>query len=302
MFSYGVDHSPAFRDFLARGGQELTLAGLYLHRQVLGPYTNMLDGLPAPEATDLTAFAPRPRELEPALYEPAAVGPAPPLAAQRRRDARDQPRPAVARPTSYPSARSRRARPDCSIRPLRGRVPLAARVRRVPRDRRSPTRSGRWSDPTRRAYDPERDVVLEPGRRILHGRAARRDVQAGPGPAHGGVVRGGAHSTSRRTRSGVSRHPRQLRARLAGARVDGVPAPVLRANGKHRAVAIPAGRHEVVMRYEPPGLWIGIGLTALAALHVAVAVGPARGAPGDASADARTGAGSRSSAPGAGAR
>ena len=74
VFSYGLDHSPAFREFLARGGPDLTLAGLYLHRQVLGPYTNMLDGLPAPEATDLTAFSPRPRELEPALYEPQAVG------------------------------------------------------------------------------------------------------------------------------------------------------------------------------------------------------------------------------------
>ena len=59
VFSYGLDHSPAFRAFLARGGPELTLAGLYLHRQMLGPYTNMLDGIPAPEATDLTAFSPR---------------------------------------------------------------------------------------------------------------------------------------------------------------------------------------------------------------------------------------------------
>ncbi len=73
VFSYGLDQSPAFRAFLARGGPELTLAGLYLHRQVLGPYTNLLDGLAAPEAADLTAFAPRPRELEPALYEPRAV-------------------------------------------------------------------------------------------------------------------------------------------------------------------------------------------------------------------------------------
>ncbi len=73
VFSYALDHSPAFRAFLARGGPELTLAGLYLHRQMLGPYTNMLDGLPAPEATDLTAFSPRPNELEPANYEPRAV-------------------------------------------------------------------------------------------------------------------------------------------------------------------------------------------------------------------------------------
>ena len=58
------------------------------------------------------------------------------------------------------------------------------------------------------------------------------------------------------------------------ARVDGVPAPVLRANGKHRAVAVNAGRHEVVLRYEAPGLLPGVavsllGLVAAAALWAA---------------------------------
>jgi hypothetical protein len=48
--------------------------------------------------------------------------------------------------------------------------------------------------------------------------------------------------------------------------VDGSPAPVLRANGKHRAVLVPAGAHEVRLRYEPPGLWAGIVATVGAAL------------------------------------
>jgi hypothetical protein len=52
------------------------------------------------------------------------------------------------------------------------------------------------------------------------------------------------------------------------ARVDGRPAPVLRANGLHRAVPIPAGSSEVVLSYWPPGLTAGllIALLALAAL------------------------------------
>ncbi len=53
--------------------------------------------------------------------------------------------------------------------------------------------------------------------------------------------------------------------------MDGQAAPVLRANGKHRAVPVPAGRHEVVLRYEPPGLGLGVALTALALLASAVA-------------------------------
>ena len=76
VFSYGLDHSPAFRAFLARGGPELTLAGLYLHRQMLGPYTNMLDGLPAPEATDLTAFSPRAARARARALRAAGRGPA----------------------------------------------------------------------------------------------------------------------------------------------------------------------------------------------------------------------------------
>jgi uncharacterized membrane protein YfhO len=51
--------------------------------------------------------------------------------------------------------------------------------------------------------------------------------------------------------------------------VDGRAAPVRRANGKHRAVALPAGAHEVTLRYAPPGLWPGMALTLAAALALA---------------------------------
>jgi uncharacterized membrane protein YfhO len=50
------------------------------------------------------------------------------------------------------------------------------------------------------------------------------------------------------------------------ARVDGVATPVLRANGAFRAVAVGAGRHEVELRYWPPGLSAGLVLGALGLL------------------------------------
>jgi hypothetical protein len=61
---------------------------------------------------------------------------------------------------------------------------------------------------------------------------------------------------------------RSSHARGWRATVNGEPAAVLRADGRHRAVAVPAGRHAVVLRYEPPGLWIGVVWTLLSAAAV----------------------------------
>mgnify|MGYP001382648048 CR=1 FL=1 len=52
------------------------------------------------------------------------------------------------------------------------------------------------------------------------------------------------------------------------ATVDGQEASVIRANGRHRAVAVPAGRHIVVLRYRPPGLRAGMLVSLLALLSV----------------------------------
>ncbi len=53
-----------------------------------------------------------------------------------------------------------------------------------------------------------------------------------------------------------------------GARLDGRPAPVLRADGFFRAVAVPAGSHRVEFRYRPISFYAGsaISLLALAAI------------------------------------
>jgi uncharacterized membrane protein YfhO len=59
------------------------------------------------------------------------------------------------------------------------------------------------------------------------------------------------------------------------AHVDGTPAPVLRANGLFRAVAVPVGRHRVDLTYQPPALRAGLALTTAAVVAgAAVAAWP----------------------------
>ncbi|MGE5754976.1 MAG: REP-associated tyrosine transposase, partial [Planctomycetaceae bacterium] len=51
------------------------------------------------------------------------------------------------------------------------------------------------------------------------------------------------------------------------AQVDGRAAPILRGNHAQRVIPLPhPGRHEIVLRYEPPGFWLGLALTGLSAL------------------------------------
>jgi membrane protein YfhO len=52
------------------------------------------------------------------------------------------------------------------------------------------------------------------------------------------------------------------------AEVDGREAPLLRADHAFRGVAVPAGRHEVVMRFRPRSVAVGAALSALALLAV----------------------------------
>jgi hypothetical protein len=56
------------------------------------------------------------------------------------------------------------------------------------------------------------------------------------------------------------------------ATVDGEPAPILRANGLYRAIALEQGSHRVVFDYAPGSLRLG-GMLSLASLAVLAAVG-----------------------------
>jgi hypothetical protein len=53
------------------------------------------------------------------------------------------------------------------------------------------------------------------------------------------------------------------------ANVNGAAAPVLRSNGRYRAVEVPAGRSRVTLRYDAPGLRAGLAISALSTLALA---------------------------------
>jgi hypothetical protein len=58
---------------------------------------------------------------------------------------------------------------------------------------------------------------------------------------------------------------RRTHARGWSASVGGRPAEIVTANGRHQAVAVPAGKSEVVLRYRPPNAWLGATLSLLSA-------------------------------------
>lgn len=60
------------------------------------------------------------------------------------------------------------------------------------------------------------------------------------------------------------------------AALDGKAAPVLRANRMMRAIAVPAGRHEIVYTYRPASVLVGLGVSLAGAILLACAFGWSR--------------------------
>jgi hypothetical protein len=254
VFSYGLDQSPAFREGRAARGPRLSLAAFYLSRQLLGGYSSVLDRVEAAETTDLTSFVPRPRELGPDDYDPTRVGRLVPWL----RNA------AVSRVLSLDPLEDPALRLLAQVTVVEGATPiriyavdepgprvyLACRVVSVPDQERA------TSAPYAEGFDLAHDVALEGGARP----AACHEGRVIPTPTPPGLERYVSESDGEGYLV-----VRGSFARGFVAVVDGRPAAVLRANGKHRAVWVPAGRHGVELRYVPPGLGVGLALTGLAA-------------------------------------
>ena len=134
----------------------------------------------------------------------------------------------------------------------------------APRARRVPGRP-RGSTPRRR---PQQAAPA----RLPRGREEPRSKASTGPPRHPGPgrERPGRARTGWRSRSSSSA-PTVLVVRDGWApgwtaEVDGRREPVARADGRHRAVAVPAGRSTVVLRYRPPGLCPSLAGSAAGAL------------------------------------
>ena len=254
VFSYGLDHSPAFRAFLASDARDKTLTGFFLQRQILGPYTSALDGVETAEANDLTAFAPRGRELSAEAYDPARAQWLLPWlrqAAVSRVLSLDP----LASPGLVPLGAVAAGPPGLAIRlyGVLGALPRAYVACRVVAE---PDGQLALDRPYQAGFDSRRDVAL----------ANAADARCSSGWARPDASLPGHEPFDVEADAPGYLVVRASYARGWRARVDGVAAPVLRANGKHRAVPVPAGRHRVVLDYAPPGLRAGLVLTGLALL------------------------------------
>jgi hypothetical protein len=253
VFTYGLDYSPAFREFLARPQPGQGLWSFFTNRQILAPYSNILDEVELAEAKDVTSFVPRPPELAPEEYEPAAIG----AVLARLKNA------AVSRvlsldPLAHPDLRLLASVPA-------GAAGLVIRVYGVERPWPRAyvacrvVQAGSAQEalelPLASGFEPSRDVVLEE-------------------PGRAGCQKGGALLRNRlpaEERYGVDLDGdgylvmRDSHARGWTATVDGAPARVLRVNGKHRAVPLPPGHHEVVLHYTASGFGLGLAIMAAAA-------------------------------------
>jgi hypothetical protein len=265
VFSYGLEHSPAFRELLGRGGKDLTLTGLYLHRQILGPFANVIDRIEAAEASEITGYVPRAPELSPEAYEAARVGQLLPWL-RNAGVARVLSLDPLSDPELVPLASVPVGPPGVAIH-VYGfdtwpRATLACRAKPV----ESPEEA--LARPYQKGFDPWREVALEE-------RGGEGPDDALPATCTKGRARRTSWTADEERYEVETNASAYLVVRASHARgwrafVDGVPAPVLRANGKHRAVAVNAGRHEVVMRYEAPGFAAGVALSVLSLLVAGV--------------------------------
>lgn len=256
VFSFGVDWGPSASAFRAARAPGTELFGFFVSRQLLTPFLNVLDRVEVAEGPDRHSLIPNPPLLRPWDYRNSQLEKILPVlrnAAVTRifgLDALDHP--AVRLRERFPAGP-----PDVFIHAydLLETLPRSYVACRVvaTAGREAASAAALAGD-----FDGRRDVALEAEGRAscTSGRTSRRP-QSSDLEEHDVEADGTAYLVMR-----------DSWGRGWSATVDGRQARVVRANGRHRAVPVPAGRHTVVLRYRPAGLRAGLFVSLVALLSI----------------------------------
>lgn len=254
VLSLGCFLSPRFDAYLRSGSPGVDLGSFFLYRQTLSPYTNVLDGVELAGGQDLNSFIPTGPLVRLGAYRPEAIG----GVTRALRNA------AVTRVVSLdpiehaeflPRATIATGLPELSLHVYAladpwPRAYVACRADVEPDAARALERA------LAPAFDPRRDAVLPVAVPAACGESRVERGSAAPGDDSYTVTSDGPGVLVLRDSFTPSWR----------ATVDGVEAPVLRANGRHRGVPVGPGRHQVRVFYAPPLLRPGLALSALGLL------------------------------------
>jgi len=258
VFSFGVDWGPSASAFRAARAPGTELFGFFVSRQLLTPFLNVLDRVEVAEGPDRHSLIPNPPLLRPWDYRNTQLEQILPVlrnAAVSRifgLDALDHP--AVRFRERFPAGPTNVFIYAYDLVETLPRSYVACRVV-VAAGREAASAAALGGD-----FDGRRDVAIEvdggAGAACTSGRTSRRPLSSDL-EEHEVETDGAGYLVMR-----------DSWGRGWSATVDGQEASVIRANGRHRAVAVPAGRHTVVLRYRPPGLRAGMLVSLVALLSV----------------------------------
>jgi hypothetical protein len=259
LFSRDPEYSPAF--FRARWQQVFHDVWTFaVYMEMLTPDFNARFGVPTALSRDLTMLVPESRVLSPEEFEQDTGAILPRL---RRAGVT---RVISIEPLSHPAlARRAIVRPP-RIAPLQLHVYALAGAPPLREVAREVRRAGSPAQAEALLREPaERGVVVVEG-------------EAPAAAGVGGRVLGAGGGSDLIALQAEADAPSVVVIRDAWApgweaSVNGAPAPVLRADGRHRAVPIGPGRSQVELRYHPPGLRLGLAIGALSLGGLGVLLG-----------------------------
>lgn len=259
FFSYGVAYTPglAFEPAMGRAKTDAWL--FYIDRQALLPSTPALDGLESALGVDATGWTPDGAALSVEETIPER------FAECRRRlqlagvrwilSFRPLPDGLVSRRAEVKLAE---VVPPLVLYELRGALPRAYWVPRFEVEADPRRRQARLEDPS---FDPESAVLLEePPRAVPSAEGAQAEPEVGYETIDAHTVRVRA-----RTPPGIlvvldGHHPDWVAADGSG------EVPLLRANGRYRALVTPGGDRTFTLRYRPRWRPLALALSALGLL------------------------------------